>query len=237
MLHASWLPAELFSKGLNSVSEKRRRPAASRKVSSAACQIILDRILRFDLQSNAHGDPNIAMLRLRHRARHSGTAEILPEAFAMVKASIGRILGIQATEEQLLAGLHMLQGSIVEMNAGEGKTIAAAFPAVVHALRGRSVHIITANDYLAARDAELLAPVYRSLGISAGAVLGYMDDGERKLAYRKGIVYSTMRELGFDFLRDVHPEPPIITDGQYTRQTHGTRPALLPTLAEFGIGH
>ncbi|MDP6228839.1 MAG: preprotein translocase subunit SecA, partial [Dehalococcoidia bacterium] len=142
------------------------------------------------------------MLRLRHRARHSGTAEILPEAFAMVKASIGRILGIQATEEQLLAGLHMLQGSIVEMNAGEGKTIAAAFPAVVHALRGRSVHIITANDYLAARDAELLAPVYRSLGISAGAVLGYMDDGERKLAYRKGIVYSTMRELGFDFLRD-----------------------------------
>lgn len=120
----------------------------------------------------------------------------------MVKASIGRILGIQATEEQLLAGLHMLQGSIVEMNAGEGKTIAAAFPAVVHALRGRSVHIITANDYLAARDAELLAPVYRFLGISAGAVLGYMDDGERKLAYRKGIVYSTMRELGFDFLRD-----------------------------------
>jgi preprotein translocase subunit SecA len=141
-------------------------------------------------------------LRLKHRAQHSGTEEILPETFATVSAAISRILGIQATEEQLLAGLHMLQGRIVEMNAGEGKTIAAAFPAVVHALRGSSVHIITANDYLAARDADLLAPVYRSLGISAGAVLGYMDDGERKLAYRKGIVYSTMRELGFDFLRD-----------------------------------
>jgi preprotein translocase subunit SecA len=142
------------------------------------------------------------MLRLKHRAQHSGIDEILPEAFAMVNAAISRILGVQATGEQLLAGLHMLQGRIVEMNAGEGKTIAAAFPAVVHALRGSSVHVITANDYLAARDADLLAPVYRSLGISAGAVLGYMDDGERKLAYRKGIVYSTMRELGFDFLRD-----------------------------------
>ena len=88
------------------------------------------------------------------------------------------------------------------MNAGEGKTITAAFPAVAHALLGSSVHIITSNDYLATRDADLLAPVYESLGISVGAVLGYMEDDERRHNYHKGIVYGTMRELGFDFLRD-----------------------------------
>ena len=74
------------------------------------------------------------MLGLKHRAQHMGTDEILPEAFAMVNEAISRILGIQATEEQLIAGLQLLQGSIVQMNAGEGKTIAAAFPAVVHSL-------------------------------------------------------------------------------------------------------
>ena len=202
MLHASWLPAELLGKRLNDVSAETRPLAVPRKLSPGACQIVLDRIRQFDFQSYADADLTFAMLRLKHRAEHLGPDEIVPEAFAMVNEAISRILDIQATEEQLIAGLHLLQGSIVQMNAGEGKTIAAAFPAVVHALAGSPVHIITANDYLAARDADLLAPVYQSLGISAGAVLGYMEDDERRLTYRNGIVYSTMRELGFDFLRD-----------------------------------
>ena len=142
------------------------------------------------------------MLRLKGQAMLSGTDEIVAEVFAVVNEAISRSLGIQATDEQLLAGLHLLRGNIVEMNAGEGKTIAAAFPAVAQTLGGDQVHIITANDYLAARDADLLGPVYRSLGITAGAVLDYMDDEERRLAYRKGIIYTTMRESAFDFLRD-----------------------------------
>lgn len=202
MLHTSWLPAELLGKRLNDVSEKSRPLATPQKFSPGACQIVLDRIRQFDFQSYADVDLSFAMLRLKHRAEQLGTEEILPEAFALVNEAISRSLDIQATNEQLIAGLQLLQGNVVQMNAGEGKTIAAAFPAVVHALGGSSVHIITANDYLAARDADLLAPVYQSLGISAGAVLGYMEDEERGLAYRKGIVYSTMRELGFDFLRD-----------------------------------
>jgi len=88
------------------------------------------------------------------------------------------------------------------MNAGEGKTIAAAFPAVMHAVLGQSVHVITANDYLAFRDSSLLAPVYRSLGLSVDAVLSHMIDDERREAYAQHIVYGTMREFGFDFLRD-----------------------------------
>ena len=202
MLHASWLPAELLNKRLTDVSEKARLLSAPRKVSSSACQIVLDRIRQHDFKSFAEGDLTIAMLRLKHRARRLGTDEILPEAFAVVNEAIRRILNILATEEQLTAGLHLFRGNIVQMNAGEGKTIAAAFPAVVHALGGSSVHIITANDYLAARDADLLAPVYQALGIGVGAVLGYMEDDERRLTYRNEIVYSTMRELGFDFLRD-----------------------------------
>ena len=88
------------------------------------------------------------------------------------------------------------------MDAGEGKTVAIAFAAALHALMGRRVHVVTANDYLAGRDAALLEPVYRSLGISSGAVPGHMEEEERRHVYRRSIVYGAMRELGFDYLRD-----------------------------------
>ena len=106
------------------------------------------------------------------------------------------------TDEQILAGIMLYQGNVVELNSGEGKTIAAAFPAALHAISGRSVHIITANDYLAARDCQLLEPVYQSLGLTADVVLSYLSDEERRDAYTKQVVYGTLREFGFDFLRD-----------------------------------
>jgi len=111
-------------------------------------------------------------------------------------------LAFQVSDEQLLAGILLYQDKIVEMNAGEGKTIAAAFPAVLHAVNGRTVHVITANDYLAGRDAEWLAPVYESLGLSVSAILDFMDDSARRFAYGKDIVYGALREFGFDFMRD-----------------------------------
>ena len=121
--------------------------------------------------------------------------------FCAVDEAIRRRL-FAATDEQVLAGLHIWQGSVVEMSAGEGKTIAAVFPAVSHATERRRVHVITANDYLALRDAEHLAPVYESLGLTVGAVLQHMNDDERRGAYGADVVYGTVRELGFDFLRD-----------------------------------
>ena len=129
---------------------------------------------------------------------------ILPADFyqAALRLPSGDLLAFRPTDEQLLAGMHLFNGSIVQMNAGEGKTVAGALAAVLQAVWGRSVHVVTANEYLAARDAELLAPVYESLGISVGAVIGYMDDGERRHNYRKNVVYGAMREFGFDFLRD-----------------------------------
>ena len=108
----------------------------------------------------------------------------------------------QPTDEQLSAGLHLLENRVVEMQAGEGKTVAIAFAAIAHALKGQRVHIITANDYLAERDSRLLAPVYRSLGFSAGSILEAMDGAERRAAYQCDIVYGALREFGFDFLRD-----------------------------------
>ena len=111
-------------------------------------------------------------------------------------------LAFRVTDEQLTAGIMLYRGAVVEMSAGEGKTVAAAFPAILHALTDRRVHVVTANDYLAARDAEWLADVYEALGVSVSAVLGHMGDADRRAAYRSRIVYGTVRELGFDFLRD-----------------------------------
>ena len=111
-------------------------------------------------------------------------------------------LQFRATDEQLLAGIALFRGRVAQMDAGEGKTVAIAFAAALHALLGRRVHVVTANDYLAERDAALLEPVYRSLGISAGAVPAYMEEAERRHVYRRSIVYGSMRELGFDYLRD-----------------------------------
>ena len=128
----------------------------------------------------------------------------LPASFydAIEDSPMAEALAFAATDEQVLAGLHMWRGGVVEMSAGEGKTIAAVFPAVRHSVEGRRVHVVTANDYLALRDAEHLAPVYESLGVTVGAVLQHMNDDERRSAYGADVVYGTVRELGFDFLRD-----------------------------------
>ena len=136
---------------------------------------------------------------------------LLPAKFyqALARKDAQSRLAFRATDEQVLAGIHLYRGEIVEMTAGEGKTIAAVFPAVMHTVLGRSVHIITSNDYLASRDCGLLAPVYRSLGISVDAVLSHMIDDERREAYAQQVVYGTMREFGFDFLRDNLKMSPI----------------------------
>ena len=146
-----------------------------------------------------------AMVHVEEKSKVEYAANILLPAElyrAVAEKDMDRVLAFKATNEQLQAGLLLHRGRIVEMSAGEGKTIAAAFPAVMHAASGRTVHIITANDYLALRDAELLAPVYESLGLTVRALLGHMSDAERRDAYGADIVYGTVRELGFDFLRD-----------------------------------
>jgi preprotein translocase subunit SecA len=137
-------------------------------------------------------------------AAASGTTEqhLLVDAFALVCEAARRRLGIQLFDVQVLAGLALHQGRIVEMQTGEGKTVAAVAPALLSALSGRGVHVLTVNDYLARRDARWMGPIYESLGLSVGFVQEKMTRQERKAAYRCDLTYVTAREAGFDYLRD-----------------------------------
>ena len=152
---------------------------------------------------------NREVLEAMSRAQEAGLGRFGPDT--LVSASVYRALRLIdsddhssfiPTDEQVLAGLHLLENRVVEMRAGEGKTVAIALAAVMNAVLGRQVHIITANDYLADRDSSLLAPVYRALGFSVGTILESMDGQERKAAYKSDVVYGTLREFGFDYLRD-----------------------------------
>ncbi|MEN6310565.1 MAG: accessory Sec system translocase SecA2 [Acidobacteriota bacterium] len=124
------------------------------------------------------------------------------EAFALADEAARRALGLEPHDVQLVAGLAMSAGKIAELPTGEGKTLAAVFPAALFAMTGRGVHILTFNDYLARRDAAWMGPVYRLLGLSVGAVQEGMPPAAKREAYARGITYATAKEAGFDFLRD-----------------------------------
>ena len=127
---------------------------------------------------------------------------ILPEAFANCREAAKRALGLRGCDVQRMGGVFLHQGNIAEMRTGEGKTLVATFPAYLNALTGKSVHVVTVNDYLAKRDAEWMSKVYGALGMTTGVVYPYQGDAEKKEAYQADITYATNNELGFDYLRD-----------------------------------
>ncbi len=128
--------------------------------------------------------------------------DILPEAFAVVRETAKRVLGMRHYDVQLLGGIVLHQGMISEMKTGEGKTLVATLPAYLNALTGKGVHIVTVNDYLANRDANWMGEIFRFLGLSVGVIQHEMTDEERQEAYRCDITYGTNNEFGFDYLRD-----------------------------------
>jgi len=139
---------------------------------------------------------------LRARAVAGEALEgLLPETFALVCEAAHRTLGLRPFDGQVLAGVALHRGRLVEMPTGEGKTLAAVLPAALHALAGRGAHVLTFNDYLARRDAAWMRPVYEALGLTVGAVQGTMGPDERRAAYAADVTYLTAREAGFDFLR------------------------------------
>lgn len=128
--------------------------------------------------------------------------EILPEAFATVKAACKKVLGISLFDVQLLGGIILHQGNIAEMKTGEGKTLTAILPAYLNTLSGNAVHIVTVNDYLAKRDSEWVGTIYQGLGVTVGLIQQDISHTSRKENYQKDIIYVTNSELGFDYLRD-----------------------------------
>ncbi|HBP38926.1 MAG TPA: accessory Sec system translocase SecA2, partial [Clostridiales bacterium] len=127
--------------------------------------------------------------------------KLLPEAFALVCAAVRKTLGWTAFDSQLLAAAAMQAGRIAELDTGEGKTLSAVFVAYLQALTGRSVHVLTFNDYLASRDAVWMGPVYECLGVRAACVRQETALAERRQAYQANITYLTAKEAGFDYLR------------------------------------
>ncbi|MEQ1902965.1 MAG: preprotein translocase subunit SecA [Pirellulaceae bacterium] len=133
---------------------------------------------------------------------HQDFKMTLPKVAALVQTASARTLGISHYDVQLVGGKHLALGSIVEMRTGEGKTLTAVIPLVVHALFRKGALLATANDYLARRDAEWNFPICQLLGLSVGTIQTEMDRSARRDAYTKDITYGTMKEFGFDFLRD-----------------------------------
>ena len=141
--------------------------------------------------------------------------EILPEAFAVVKNACRRLCGQEITvrghplkwemipfDVQLIGGYALHSGRIAEMATGEGKTLVATLPVYLNALSGRGVHVVTVNDYLAARDSEWMGAVYKMAGLSVGCILHDQPPSVRREQYSRDITYGTNAEFGFDYLRD-----------------------------------
>lgn len=145
----------------------------------------------------------VSAFHLRAKLLRSGfLPELVAQAFALVRTAAQRTVGLTHFPVQLLGGYVMLQGMLVEMGTGEGKTLAATLPAATAALAGVPVHIVTVNDYLAERDGEWMRPVYAALGLRVGVVKHGQQPAERRAAYAADITYCSNKELGFDYLRD-----------------------------------
>ena len=168
-------------------------------------QDMADTILR---QEAAHRALPAASLRDRARALRQDVADgtaldaIVVPAFALVREASRRALGELHMPTQLIAGLAMHDGYIAELATGEGKTLAATLTCALRAMTGRGVHIASPNDYLSARDAAWMRPVYEALGLSVGLVTPEMDDDGRRHAYACDVTYGVASEFGFDYLRD-----------------------------------
>ena len=165
----------------------------------------LARINALEQEYQDLSDEDLAESTVKFRARlEQGETldDLLEEAFAVVREAGKRVLNMRHFDVQLIGGIVLNQGKIAEMRTGEGKTLVATLSAYLNALTGKGVHIITVNDYLAQRDSDWMAPLYRSLGLTVGVILSGQDTETKRAAYACDITFGTNNEYGFDYLRD-----------------------------------
>ena len=135
--------------------------------------------------------------------RGEGVSDLLIEAFAVVREAAWRVIGQRHYDVQLVGGAALHFGWVAEMRTGEGKTLTSTLPIYLNALSGKGVHVVTVNDYLAARDSEWMGEIYNWLGLEVGLIVpGNRDSSYKKSQYDADITYGTNNELGFDYLRD-----------------------------------
>ncbi len=155
----------------------------------------LERVSDAELRAAAHA--------LRDRARAGAAAEdVVVETFRVAREGSRRLLGLAPFDVQMIGAVRLHEGHVIEMDTGEGKTLVATFPAIVHALAGRGVHVLTVNDYLAGRDANWMRPLYELFGLAVEAIEQRHGKEERRRAYAADVTYVTATEAGFDYLRD-----------------------------------
>ena len=166
---------------------------------------LADRVLAEDAKYSAMTDEELQNQTnvLKERLGKGETLDdILVDAFATMREAAFRVLGMKHYKVQIIGGICLHQGRVAEMKTGEGKTLVATLPAYLNALSGLGVHIVTVNDYLAARDAEWMGKVYKFMGLTVGVAISGMQDEQKKKAYQADITYGTNNEMGFDYLRD-----------------------------------
>src|SRR6516164_9058446 len=166
---------------------------------------IVSAINEIEPQLEAMSDEELRTRTQRFREQLADGTELddtLVDAFATVREAAKRTLGQRHFDVQLMGGVVLHRGMIAEMKTGEGKTLVATLPVYLNALTGNGVHVVTVNDYLARRDAELMGQIYRFLGLTVGCIVHELDDAQRKEAYLCDVTYGTNNELGFDYLRD-----------------------------------
>lgn len=168
-------------------------------------QKVVDTINSLEPRMQAYSDEELAHLTVEFRERLDAGEDLddlLPEAFAAVREASVRTLGLRHFDVQLIGGMALHDGKIAEMKTGEGKTLVSTLAGYLNALPGNNVHIVTVNDYLAARDSEWMGQVYRFLGMSVGLIQNGMDPQKKIPAYQADVTYGTNSEFGFDYLRD-----------------------------------
>ncbi len=190
--------------------------AQSRKVSRY--RNIVHQINRFELEYQTLSDDQLKQKTAQFKARLASGEDLkslLPEAYAVVKNACRRLVGTEINvsgyrqkwdmipyDVQLMGAISLFEGSIAEMQTGEGKTLTASLPLYLYALEGKGTHLITTNDYLAERDCEWISPVFHWLGLKTGALTNATPLEERREIYTRDVIYGTASEFGFDYLRD-----------------------------------
>lgn len=166
---------------------------------------LVDKINALEPSISPLSDSDLTQKTAEFKQRHDNGESLdalLPEAFAVCREASRRVLGMRHYDVQLIGGITLHEGKIAEMRTGEGKTLMATLAIYLNAISGKGVHVVTVNDYLAQRDAELNRPLFEFLGLSVGVIYAQQDPQEKSAAYAADITYGTNNEYGFDYLRD-----------------------------------
>lgn len=166
---------------------------------------IVDKINTLEPTISALNDADLSAKTQEFKDRYQAGEsldDLMPEAFAVCREAAKRVMGMRHYDVQLIGGITLHEGKIAEMRTGEGKTLMGTLACYLNALSGAGVHVITVNDYLAQRDAEINRPLFEFLGLTVGTIYSMQAPDEKAIAYQADLTYGTNNEFGFDYLRD-----------------------------------